>query len=217
MMITEILNYSISFSLFHPTMFFFAFSPSGNRATTAGKVAVWKWIYIYHMVSFGSDKLCEYWAGEAVLVLVSNFAPASPLCSAIPFVILAGSISSAISVDYIELYSMNESPWWDYDLISWNIENSPEILWRIEVDFRVIFFAWKFENFSVSRANLDQTSATVLEDKKSLHSRQSQNEESFFSKPTKAEAFIAFARVLFSVTFHSGPSQHPKGETEKSL
>lgn len=87
LMITEILNYSISFlfifirrfALRLPFLLLYL-PPSnpneqkhaGNRATTVSKVAVWKWIYIYHMVSLGSDKFGEYWAGEAVLILVSG-------------------------------------------------------------------------------------------------------------------------------------------------
>lgn len=73
-MITGILNYSISFffiSLFFP--YRWKWKHAGCRATTASKVAVWEWIYIYHLVSLGSDKLGEHWAREAVLVLVSCF------------------------------------------------------------------------------------------------------------------------------------------------
>jgi hypothetical protein len=51
----------------HNTIFFYV----GNRLTTISKVAVWKWIYIYHMVSLRSDKFSEYWTRKAVFVLVS--------------------------------------------------------------------------------------------------------------------------------------------------
>lgn len=35
-------------------------------------MAVWEWIYVYHMVSFGSNKFSEHWEGEAVFILVST-------------------------------------------------------------------------------------------------------------------------------------------------
>lgn len=44
----------------------------GRRLTTAGKVAVRKWIYIYHMVSFRPNKFGEYWARKTVSILVSR-------------------------------------------------------------------------------------------------------------------------------------------------